>query len=138
MLKPVLVNLITVALKAFLEQSKKKDKTNSGALFAEWFFWDELETLAKNKGETLRKKLFSDGLLKGVNNLGAGSHELGETPGFIAMVKITEKVKTLDLQMAAGSLLRSHRVPLPTFLAAIEGARLPTGAPRKTITILER
>jgi len=126
-LKPVLVNLITVALKAFLETAKKKDKTNSGVLFAEWYFWDELETLAKNKGETIKKALFADGLLKDMKDMEAGSHELGETIGFIATVKIT-----------ARSLFKSHKVPLPAVIGAIEGARLPTGTPRKTITILER
>jgi len=137
-LKPVLVNLITVALKAFLETAKKKDKTNSGVLFAEWYFWDELETLAKNKGETIKKALFADGLLKDMKDMEAGSHELGETIGFIATVKITEKVKTFDPQAAARSLFKSHKVPLPAVIGAIEGARLPTGTPRKTITILER
>lgn len=133
-----MVNLVTVALRAFLEVAKKRDKTNSGVLFAEWYFWDELETLAKNKGETIKKGLFDSGLLKDMKDLEAGSHELGETTGFIATVKITEKVKTFDPKAAATSLFKSHKVPLPAVLSAIEQAKLPTGTPRKTITILER
>lgn len=121
-----------------MEQSKKKDKTNEGALFAEWFFWDELETLAKNKGETLRDSLIKGGVLKDPKTMDAGSHELGETVGFIATVKITEKVKTFDPKIAAALLFKSHKVPLPIVLSAIELAKLPTGTPRKTITILER
>lgn len=138
MLKPHLVNYVTVALRSFLEVAKKKDKTNAGVLFAEWYFWDELETLAKNKGETIKKGLFDSGLLKDMKAMEAGSHELGETTGFIATVKITEKVKTFDPKAAAASLFKSHKVPLPAVLGAIEAAKLPTGTPRKTITILER
>jgi len=137
-LKPVMVNLITIALRAFLEVAKKRDKTNSGMLFAEWYFWDELETLAKNKGETVKKGLFDSGLLKDMKDMEAGSHELGETTGFIATVKITEKVKTFDPKAAAASLFKTHKVPLPAVLSAIELAKQPTGTPRKTITILER
>lgn len=138
-LKPTMTNLITKALHEFLIVSKKKDKTNEGALMAEWFFWDELETLAKNKGETLRDRLIADGVLKDPKTFpGAGDYELGETTGFISTVKITEKVRAFDPKAAAASLNKSHKVPIPIVLGAIEAAKLPTGTPRKTVKILER
>jgi hypothetical protein len=137
-LKPVLINVITIALKAFMEVAKKKDKSNTGTMMAEWFFWDELETLAKNKGETIKKTLFAEGILTDMTTLEAGSHNLGESPGFVVTVKITEKVKTFDPAVLAKNLHKNHKVPIPAAVAAIEAARLPTGTPRKTVTILER
>lgn len=138
-LKPTMINLVTKALHEFLGAAKKKDKTNTGVMMAEWYFWDELETLAKNKGETLRDKLIEEGVLKDPKSFpGAGDYELGESVGFISTVKITEKIRTFDPKAAATSLNKTHKVPIPIVLSAIEAAKLPTGTPRKTIKILER
>lgn len=137
-LKPVLINVITIALRAFMDAAKKKDKTNTGIMMAEWFFWDELETLAKNKGETIKKMLFDEGILTDMKALEAGSYNLGESPGFVVTAKITEKVKTFDPKLFAIHMQKVHKVPLPQTVAALEACRLPIGTPRKTVTILER
>lgn len=137
-LKPFLINLITVALRSFLSEAKKKDKSNTGAMFAEWYFWDELERLAGNKAETLMKKMVADELLKDPKDFEApGTYDLGECPGFVSTIAVTEKVRTFSVQEMARLLNKSHKIPVPAVIQAADAAKIPTNS-RRTVKIIER
>jgi hypothetical protein len=137
-LEPFLVNLVAGMLKSFLSEAKKKDKSNSGQLFAEWYFWDKLQRLADAKAETLKSKMIADELLKDPKTFEQpGTFEIGECPGFISTISVTEKVRTFSVQELAKLLNKSHKIPVPAVIQAADQAKVPLNC-RRTVKIIER